>query len=1201
MTGFLSRAQYKQVEFGQNRVQHKNFDWQYYGTENYEVHFYRDGEEYAQIAMAELDEDYEAISDMIGYSPFAKAQIFVYNNHRDLLQSNVGVGQPTFTIAGETRFVKLMLEAAYAGSVVEFRKELKYKTTKMLMDDMMFGGTLGEVFQNSYLLHMSEWFLEGATRYVAYGWDIEMDDYVRDHLLYKKLRPFKRLEGETAALVGQSVWNYIAVRYGKSNLSNILNLTRIIRNEEVSIASSLGISFEQFMFEWADYYGVPMEALNAAYIEPTKEDRIVKTFNKDSKLTKMRVSPDGTKLAYVQNTEGKYKIVIKNLENGRENVAHRGGYTLIDQENSFHLPLIAWANDHQLGIVEKDYNDLQLVTFDLNKGNKQKKTLRKFNMVNDLSYNDNGKLAIISAETKGQTDLFLLSTRKNAIKRLTKDGWDDLHPRFIPGTDAIVFSSNRTIDSLRVPPESSDAPPDVLNLFAYDLDTTRTLLKRLTNTLSNDKHPVALDKDNVYYLSDLKGINNMYKYSFVDDTYTQITNFRTSMTDYDINQYTKDLAFLMLNKGQAKIYLNRNYDLEQTVFPPSTLRQQVRQVEYLREKRESQKTEELFDELKQDWEIFNPDSVVAEEFSDEYALSINYESTQNELNAKNREAEEGFLNLNNYVFQIPEDSSSVQTETIEPIGDDYDPLDFLFAGDTLGSNFEKPQGEATIMVPEDDGYINLNNYVFGQSKPVIDTKTVGGRSIGAEYDPLSQYYDDGQFELDSTIVQTPADTILSPDHFQFEEEIPEEEDKFSFLSIYLKMQEEPEVVGPLPFVTSFSIDNLVTSMVFDQYRGFGILMETQMSDLLDNHRFNGGMMFITDFQSGDFFAEYKYLKNPIDYHARYDRRVIFKEGDEPFFSDYGFRNYIQKYKMNTFTIGASLPTSVATRFEGDVFMAFTEGQNLHPDVLANSFPASDVFSGSSHDYGGYRLSWVFDRTVSNGLNLFEGARGKLTYEQYECFTDERLSFRTLSADIRRYQKIHKELILAGRIYYARSLGNNPRTYMLGGMDNWIGSSSDNTDNLDTPLSFSNHKDNSEVLFSEFVNLRGFDLNRFSGENVLTGSAELRWPIVQYFSTGAIKSDFLRNLMFIGFYDIGSAWTGPSPFEEGNSVDTREVGSEESIFTAVVRTTRNPWLASYGFGVRTALLGYYARFDFAKPIEDYRIGNMKFYVTIGYDF
>ncbi|MEP1781322.1 hypothetical protein, partial [Reichenbachiella sp.] len=57
----------------------------------------------------------------------------------------------------------------------------------------------------------------------------------------------------------------------------------------------------------------------------------------------------------------------------------------------------------------------------------------------------------------------------------------------------------------------------------------------------------------------------------------------------------------------------------------------------------------------------------------------------------------------------------------------------------------------------------------------------------------------------------------------------------------------------------------------------------------------------------------------------------------------------------------------------------------------------------------------------------------------------------------------------------------------------------------------------------------------------------------------------------------------------------------SPFEAVIRSSNNPWLASYGFGVRTVMLGYYARFDFAKPMADYEIGDLKFYLSLGYDF
>ena len=78
-----------------------------------------------------------------------------------------------------------------------------------------------------------------------------MDDYMRDYIETKNPQKLSRLTGREAALAGQSVWNFIAQKYGKSNISNILNYTRIIRNEEKSIAITLGVSFNQMMYEWS--------------------------------------------------------------------------------------------------------------------------------------------------------------------------------------------------------------------------------------------------------------------------------------------------------------------------------------------------------------------------------------------------------------------------------------------------------------------------------------------------------------------------------------------------------------------------------------------------------------------------------------------------------------------------------------------------------------------------------------------------------------------------------------------------------------------------------------------------------------------------------------------------------------------------------------------------------------------------------------
>ncbi|HEY8933568.1 MAG TPA: hypothetical protein VIM65_00035, partial [Cyclobacteriaceae bacterium] len=55
------------------------------------------------------------------------------------------------------------------------------------------------------------------------------------------------------------------------------------------------------------------------------------------------------------------------------------------------------------------------------------------------------------------------------------------------------------------------------------------------------------------------------------------------------------------------------------------------------------------------------------------------------------------------------------------------------------------------------------------------------------------------------------------------------------------------------------------------------------------------------------------------------------------------------------------------------------------------------------------------------------------------------------------------------------------------------------------------------------------------------------------------------------------------------------------FYAKVKKYINPWLYSYGTGVRTVLFGYYAKFDLAWPVENYNVGNPRAVVTIGIDF
>ncbi|MDN5201532.1 translocation protein TolB [Fulvivirgaceae bacterium BMA10] len=1053
-------AQQSIESFGKNRVQYKNFEWRYYSTDNFDVYFYEGGSDLAQIAARYLEDEFDRVTDVLGYSPYSKTKLFLYNSVVDLQQSNVGLNENNFTVGGQTNFVKSQLELAYPGTVSEFKTELVYRFSQMLVNDMMFGGSLTDMFQNGILLTLPDWFMDGAAAYAAEGWSVEMDDYVRDLFTNRKFKKLSRFQGREATLIGQSIWNFIAEYYGRSNISYILNLTRIIRDEEKGIANTLSIPFKRFIVEWERYYHDMASKVQQNYQAPLADEKLQKKNRKGLAFSQVAISPDSKYIAYVQNNHGRYRVVLQNKENGKSKVIFGGGYQVINQVVDYDTPILSWKDENVLGIIGTKSGRNYLWQYDVNSKSKIKKELGRFNQIKSFDFSSSGNLVVMSADINGRSDIFIISLKRNGLKRVTSDIYDDVDPKFIPNTKQIVFSSNRTTDTLNTKTKEFKDIDDNYNLFIYDIDTTKNVLFRATNTLSHDVKPLPLNGNDIFYLSDQKGIINLYKYSISDNLFVQMSDFNLNIQDYDIDVNSGDVTFIATNKGDDFVYLKKNYDFNKSIFTSPTRRQEVLQAKYI-----SQRI--------------------------------------NVLNQQQKEV------INN------------ETEE-ELIGDDQ-----------------------IEIVPEeevDTDIIDTDNYVFDKD---VEKKEKNDSPINN-----------------------------------------------SFLSNYRKIQKESKILGPLPYETRFSADNLITSWVIDPMRGFGIQIEAQMNDMLENHRFYGGILAITDLKNSDLFTEYQFLKYKLDFNARYDRKVIFRESN----SDNAIS---QRYTLNKFEVGVSYPISVTSRISISPFYAQTRSFDLDDDLLLPG-PVIEPIDTKAQ-YGGGKIEFVYDNSVTNGLNLYEGTRAKASFTRYQSLNDIKPSFSKLTVDIRNYQKIHREFIFATRFFYGRFMGDDTPRFLLGGMDNWLFKNTDSQESND-PLAIESERDNSNLLFLEYVtNLRGFNYNKFNGTNAVLFNAELRLPIVKYLSSGPVSSNFLRNLQFVGFFDIGSSWNGSKLWPDENSLNREVIRADGSPFEAVIDNFNSPWLSSYGAGMRTVLLGYYMKFDIAWPVEDYEVKSPKFYVTLGYDF
>ncbi len=1059
LTVNLAYSQHYTTPYGQNRIQYKNFDWYFYSTNNFDIYYYPGGQEYAIEAINFLEDEFVTLTDRLGYAPYSKTKIFLYNSIHDLQQSNVGIDGAVYTIGGNTDFVKLQLEVAYPGKAYQFRQDLIYKLSSALIEDMMYGGSLGEIFQNSYLLSLPEWFIKGAAKYIAFGWSKEMDDFIRDYMSQKKIKKLSRMSGEAASIVGQSIWNYIAVTYGESNISNILNLTRIIRKEENSIANTLGISFKFFLNDWQNYYLLQKEEVEKNYTKTMEEVEFEKIRGiKDLITTSVSFNKDADKVAYAVLKNGKYIVYVKDIESKKTKKITTGGYRISQQDIDKHLPLLDWQNENTLGVVLFKRGFLYLNTFNIASGKRKQKPLSRFRQIESFSFNDNGRLVVISGDIDGQNDLFLIAMNRNALRRITRDAYDDLDPAFVPGTAAILFSSNRVTDSVKVGKASLEKMNNNFNIFVYDLDTTTTNFYRITNTLGENRKPYSKGLTDVYYLSDQKGISNLYHYSVRDSVHTQITSFDRNILSYDLHFDPLRITYLMFNNEKSRIYLEDNTDLNTSKFT----------LETPRKRRE------------------NAIRVVSR------ALNQNIDRTT--------------------------------TATSEP-KDVEEPHEFVF---------EDERADSTQKF-EDPTWVDTDNYVF-------------------EDDP---------------------DNVYQPE---------------SFFSKYQSLEQENERLGPIPYHPRFTFSNAITSFLWDPYRNFMMFLETEINDILENYKLKVGALTKFNLAQGDIFAELHYLKYWLDFKLRLDRKTyLIEEPRED--------NLIQKYKLNQMTLTSALPLTNTFRLEFSPFYTTTSFTNLNS--LSITGAGSEQSSRSTKGYLGVKTSVIFDNTIERSFNLYQGTRVLVEFTNRFHTEDSNQNFGNLKVDFRHYQKIHKEITWATRLFYGRQFGKAAKSYMLGGMDNWIFSKFENQSD-GNPVDFRNEFNNSDMLFNEFItNLRGLDYNEAFGSDVLIVNSELRVPLFQYLINGPIKSNFLRNFQLIGFADIGSVWTGKAPFSKGRPI--YQSFSGPGPFEAEIVKFENPWLGGFGWGLRTVLFGYYMKFDIANSYIDGEVGSKKFYFTLGLDF
>jgi hypothetical protein len=363
--------------------------------------------------------------------------------------------------------------------------------------------------------------------------------------------------------------------------------------------------------------------------------------------------------------------------------------------------------------------------------------------------------------------------------------------------------------------------------------------------------------------------------------------------------------------------------------------------------------------------------------------------------------------------------------------------------------------------------------------------------------------------------------------------------------------------------------------------GINGLIRFGIVDLFENYRVTGGVRLSANFDSNEYLVSVEGLK------GKFDKQLIFHR--------LAFLGYSGDtlYKTHTHNIYLSYakPITPALALKG------TLSYRNDRIVPLSTEMATLAMNSMSRHWASLKGEVIYDDTRKRCINIYYGTRFKIFGEYYKELTTKKSDMIVLGADFRNYTKIHRELIWANRIAASTSWGPTRLIYYLGGVDNWMGYFFSRYTMFDSSIPV--NPDINYGFQALATNMRGFSQNARNGNNFVLINSEIRWPIVRYLAGHPLRSNFLNSIQVVGFGDIGTAWTGLTPWSGENSYD--EQIFENGPVKVTLNSNREPIIAGFGAGARVQLMGYFVRADWAWGIENNYILPKMFYLSFSLDF
>lgn len=561
------------AQFGKNRVQHKTFDWFYIQTKHFDIYFSEEGKEAAEFAAAAAENALASLHSKLEYKVNNRLILILYNSHNDFQETNTSDSYVSQGVGGFTEPFKNRMVLPFEGDYQKFRHVIHHELFHAVLQDMMYGGSLQNIISKGISLRLPLWYHEGMAEYLSSGWDTNSDMFISDAIINDYLPPISRLNGYFAYRGGQSLFRFIAEKYGEKKIAEIMKKTKELNSLESAIKASTGLTIEELNDRWRK------DVKKKYWPEISKRsdpDEFAKRLTNNKKTfgfynSSPAISPQGDKIAFISDRDIFFNVFVQEISNEKNvEVVAESGTTNDFEELNVLTPALTWAPDNKriaLSVKSDGYDAIKIID---TKTKDHYQIPVKLEGIGSIAWSPDGKKMALEGHSAKQSDIYVFDLETKQLENITNDSFTDSYPSWGPDSKRVFFSSdrgdyyNKQIDENFI---MFDHNFEQLDLYSADTESKKVV--RLTNwNNSNEQAPViSRDGKNMLFVSDKNGITNLYSKSIetinVSDDLSEVpakplTNSLNGVNQLSLSRDGKKLVFSSLYNSGYNIFLLNN-------------------------------------------------------------------------------------------------------------------------------------------------------------------------------------------------------------------------------------------------------------------------------------------------------------------------------------------------------------------------------------------------------------------------------------------------------------------------------------------------------------------------------------------------------------------------------------------------------------------------------------------------------------------